>query len=138
LYYFIAPEVAGGWGEGTEADTSVHPPLVRKLHYHFDDWLGDDLLETFPCFIVTDKLRKDIIDSGLTGVEFDNVLISRSDEFELPGCVVEFPKFHWMKVEKSDRLVDFRISEDGRLMVSEVALAALKRHSMSYADVDPA
>ena len=57
MYYFIEPEVAGGWGGNTIADTSVHPPKISKLHYQFDGWLGDDLLESFPCFIVSESLK---------------------------------------------------------------------------------
>ncbi|MFZ5635875.1 MAG: hypothetical protein ACOY82_04745 [Pseudomonadota bacterium] len=137
MYYFVEPEVAGGWGDGTLADTSVHPPVVNKLHYHFDDWLGDDLLETFPCFIVSEKLKDDIVGSGLTGFEIDDVLVTMSDDFELPAGVSIFPNFYWLKAKKTDQAVDFKISADNRLMVSSGALAVMKRHSLSHADIDP-
>ena len=54
--YILEPEVAGGWGEGTIANTSPHPPVVETLEYMFDGWGGDDLLATFPCFIVSEAL----------------------------------------------------------------------------------
>jgi hypothetical protein len=52
-YFQIAPEVAGGWGRNTVMDRSIHPPHVTKLHFEFDGWLGDVLLESFPCYIIT-------------------------------------------------------------------------------------
>ena len=35
-YVYVEPEVAGGLGQGTEMDTSVHPPVVRKLQYELE------------------------------------------------------------------------------------------------------
>ena len=51
-YVYIEPEVAGGLGDHTVMDRSVHPPIVSKLHYQMEGWLGDALLESFPVFIV--------------------------------------------------------------------------------------
>lgn len=47
MYKLIEPEVAGSLGKETELDSSVFPPHVKKLHYEFDGWLGDDILESF-------------------------------------------------------------------------------------------
>jgi hypothetical protein len=32
----------------------VHPPIVSRLHLVFDTWEGDDLVERFPTFLVTE------------------------------------------------------------------------------------
>lgn len=54
-FYVLEPEVAGGWGgDGTVVDREFHPPIVSRLVYEFDGWLGDDLVTTFPpVYIVT-------------------------------------------------------------------------------------
>ncbi|HKB91644.1 MAG TPA: hypothetical protein VKC60_14085 [Opitutaceae bacterium] len=57
-YYYIEPEVAGSLGENTVIHREVHPPRVSKLHYRFDGWLGDVLLESFPSFIVAEDVEK--------------------------------------------------------------------------------
>lgn len=44
-----------------------HPPIVTHLHYEFEGWSGDDLLTTFPEFIVTENLARALERSGLTG-----------------------------------------------------------------------
>lgn len=49
----IEPEVAGSLGKEKKLDNSVFPPHIKKLHYEFDGRLGDDILESFPCYIVT-------------------------------------------------------------------------------------
>ncbi len=50
-YYQLEPEVAGGFGEQSVIDRSSGKMVVRKLHYEFDGWLGDVLLESYLCFI---------------------------------------------------------------------------------------
>ena len=75
-YFCIEPEVAGGLGQNVEMDRSVHPPVVDKLHYEFDGWLGDELLETFPCFIVTEGAMKRLQLIHATGIKFDQAEVT--------------------------------------------------------------
>lgn len=138
LYHYVEPEVAGAWGNETIADTSVHPPVVHKLHYEISGWLGDDLLETFPCFIVSERLREDLIKSGLAGFDFDHVLISKSDELAADTTFEEMPNFHWMKVHGANEGADFKISADHRLMVSDRALTVLRRNKIANAEISSA
>ena len=65
MYKYIEPEVAGGLGNETIIDKNYHPPIVKKLHYEFNGWLGDDILESFPCFIVSERLKNEIIKKNL-------------------------------------------------------------------------
>ena len=44
-YHIVEPEVAGGVGPHTVMDRRAHPPVVTKLHYEFEVWLGDELLK---------------------------------------------------------------------------------------------
>ena len=80
-YKYIEPEVAGGFGTETVLNANVHPPVVERLHYEFQGWLGDDLLESFPCFIVTEQLANEISFQKLTGIFFDDVKITTSELF---------------------------------------------------------
>jgi hypothetical protein len=101
-FFVLEPEVAGGLGETTILDNTTHPPLVATLEYAFDTWLGDDLLEAFPCYIVTERLRNALDNSGFTGFGFDDVTITASDFFQetvaYPYTSSTLPKFYWLKV----------------------------------------
>lgn len=132
-YYVVAPEVAGGLGANTVLDRSTHPPLVSRLHYEFDGWLGDELLETFPCFIVSERIRDLILRSGFTGAEFAPVEMSTSSTFgELcPNRVI--PAFVWLKLTGAPGIDDFGLSENHRLVVSKRVLLAL---DLKHCDVD--
>ena len=137
MHYFVEPEVAGGWGMNTKADTSRHPPQVSTLHYQFDGWQGDDLLESFPCFIVSESLKNELISSGITGFEIDNVEISKSEEFLASTSVGNLPQFFWLKVVGDKTSADVSISSDYRLLVSERALNVLRKFNISHADITP-
>src|SRR4051794_7322126 len=92
-FFFIEPEVAGGLGDHSIVDRSSHPPKVTRLHYEFDGWPDDGLLEAFPCFIVTDDAKHKIEAAQLTGVRFDRVETSVSDEYVERHPNRELPRF---------------------------------------------
>ena len=72
-YHYVEPEVAGELSPGTAMNTTVHPPVVSRLEYRFTDWLGDSIVESFPCYLVTDELGEQIQQSGLGGAALDDV-----------------------------------------------------------------
>jgi hypothetical protein len=121
-YHSVEPEVAGGLGPRTVMDRRSHPPIVKRLHYVMDGWLGDELLESFPVFVVTESLRDNLNRSGLTGVLTEDVEVTLSDEFQelYPNRTV--PSFVWLKITGCPGVHDFGIAEDHRLVVSHRAL----------------
>lgn len=136
MYYYIEPEVAGGWGAKTVADTSVHPPQVSKLHYEFAGWLGDDLIESFPCFIVTDVLKNALEHSDLSGFFFEDVLVTKADSFDELQPNIDLPKFYWFKVTGVVGVNDFGIASDYRLVVSERALLTIQVCTLKHASIE--
>src|SRR6266404_234454 len=122
-YYRIEPEVAGGWGKNTLfTRTPGKPTVVHKLHYQFDGWLGDEILTSTPCFIVSERLSQEIERAQLTGVRFGDVEVTTSDQFKelYPGR--QLPRFVWLRVTGSAGHDDFGIAPSLRLVVSERAL----------------
>jgi hypothetical protein len=134
-YFVIEPEVAGGLGPNTTMERSVHPPLVSRLHYQFDGWLGDAVLESFPCFIVTEEVRRTLKRLGATGFEFGEVEITKSEQFHelLPDC--QLPQFFWLRISGRPGHEDVGITADARLVVSERVFRALSDVGISHARV---
>lgn len=126
-YYSLEPEVAGGLGPHSVLDPRTHPPVVSKLHYEFDGWLGDELLETFPCYIVTQRIRDMIQERGFTGAEFAPVEVTKSITFEELYPNRRLPKFVWLKVNGTPGIDDFGRGPTNKilLVVSERVLKAL-------------
>jgi hypothetical protein len=133
--YVLEPEVAGGWGISTVADTSTYPPHVSALEYRFDGWLGDELLESFTCYIVTARVAHALRLSALSGFVLRPVRITRSSEFEefKPGFV--FPDFEWLDIVGKAGLTDFGRDSNHRLVVSETARSLLKGFDIDHCQV---
>ncbi|HGH6028074.1 TPA: hypothetical protein AB5H75_004040 [Vibrio mimicus] len=133
--YLIEPEVPGGFGENTLGRFDVHPPIVEKLHLEFDGWLGDDLLERFPCFLVTERLATALSSSQLSGYNLEVAEISTSDVFEelYPECTL--PRFSWLQVSGTIGKDDFSVTNDGLLLVSERAMVLLQRYQLENSDI---
>ena len=128
-YFQVQPEVAGGFGPHTILDTSANRlahHAVQRLHYVFDGWLGDEIIGSTPCLLVTQRLADSIKRHGLTGVNFDQVEISRSTLFDEMYPDRELPSFVWMKVDGTKWAADLFFAETGRLVVSERAWELMK------------
>ena len=136
-YFYIEPEVAGGLGENTAMDRSVHPPIVSRLHYEFDGWLGEALLTSFPCFIVTEGAESKLQSIGATGIRFDKVEVTTSEEFQDFHPNRQLPKFVWLQVVGRPGRDDFGVAKNHRLVVSERALKVLEGLGISNALVTP-
>ena len=134
-FYKLEPEVAGSWGGETVADTSVHPPIVSELHYVFDGWLGDSIIESFPCFIVTETLGDAFIAAQFKGFELRDVSTECSDQYTqlFPGQPL--PKFRWLYVTGVASVDDFGISDQNILVVSSQAMAIIREHKCAHCDI---
>lgn len=134
-YFSIEPEVAGELGDQSAVrhiDGRLH---VDRLHYEFHGWLGDCLVESTPCFIVTEDAADALLRASLTGIRFDEVEISRSSTFDelQPGC--DLPAFSWLVVSGRAGRDDFGMDPGLILVVSEHALEILEQIGLRYAAV---
>jgi hypothetical protein len=137
VFYKIEPEVAGGWGANTKFTRTVGRPTdVQYLHYQFDDWLGDDILESCMCFIVTDQLSQNLQKGKLTGFTMRDVEISKSEEFDFTFPKILLPSFRWLYVNGLAGIDDFGIGGDGKLVVSDRALNMLREMNLNHCEVD--
>lgn len=136
-YYNLNPEVAGGIGDRSIVNWATHPPVVQKLHYEFDGWLGGSIITSFPCFAVTAETKKAIEAGRLTGATFDDMLVSKSDLFNELHPDRALPQFFWLKVSGVALVDDFAISESNDLIVSHRALTIFETLGLSDSEVLP-
>jgi hypothetical protein len=133
-YYVVEPEVAGGFGKNTVfTRTPGIPTVVQKLHYQFDGWLGDELLESTPCYIVSERLAREIAQAQLKGTSFAEVEVTTSEQFNELYPNRKLPKFVWLKVEGQPGQDDFGIAPSLQLVVSERAMELLEQVGFSHA-----
>ncbi|MCW1916975.1 hypothetical protein OJ996_25525 [Luteolibacter sp. GHJ8] len=131
-YFELRPEVPGELGPDTIMDTSVHPPKVSNFHFIFDGWLGDHLVECFPCFLVARSLGGSFEEAGLTGFVLDEVAIERDEQLDEFEPALKIPEFLWLKISGEIDRDDFFITEKHYLGVSKRALDIIRRTSPSF------
>ncbi|PBB32745.1 hypothetical protein [Mesorhizobium sp. WSM3882] len=136
-YFKIRPHVAGGIGKGTVLDSSVHPPMVTKLHYKVEAWFGDVIVATFPCFLVTEETQRALQKMGFSGATFADAEVTTSEEFQEDQPGLELPHFVWLKVNGKAGQDDFGIAVPFRLVISERVLDLLESLGIFVAIVEP-
>lgn len=151
----LEPEVAGGWGPGTHyanldeirAGRATVPEL-RNFEYLFDGWLGDELLTTHPCFIITEGLAASLQRADVSGVRLEPVKVSKSDDFfQLHPDDLALPSFVRLVPEGKVVLAglkvltwsgeDICLSQNAELVGTQRFLDVLRAHSVRNCEVIP-
>lgn len=136
-FVVLDPEVSGELGDQSILDTSTHPPVVERFHLDVTNWLGDDLVECFPCYAVTPRLETALGEAGLSGFQFAKMTTTaNSDQGELnPDTTV--PELRRLIVGGLSGRDDLGMDTDHRLVISARALAVFKRFSLQHCDMEP-
>lgn len=136
-YFIIEPEVPGNIGPRTIMERSSQPPSVESLHFVFEGWLGDQLVESFPCWLISKPLVQLFKDSQITGWTIEDADIEFSRQFYEVGNREALPEFKWLLVNGRPNIDDLCISTDYRLQVSEKALSVILTTNPQMMDVFP-
>lgn len=134
-YKKILPEIVVGLGDKTEFDKNQN---IIKLHLEIENWLGDDLLWSFPETIVTERLKKDLENNIFTGFLFEDFLVTKDiyfdDNYHLK---IPLPKFYWMKINGIEEKNDFYMKAN-ELFISEKSLTYINdNYSLNNAEIEP-
>ncbi|MEY9418059.1 hypothetical protein ABIF69_004501 [Bradyrhizobium japonicum] len=145
----LSPEVAGQLGSRTIMRPCADPnavPEVERLEYVFDGWLGDDLIESFPCFIATERLASALAGEKLTGLRLEEAQVGKSEQFRELYPRRKLPPFKWLLPLGQVRLVksafrqwsgeDLCLAQRAELVVSERALAVLRKFQIDNCDIE--
>jgi hypothetical protein len=136
-FFRLEPEVPGGFGERSVLDTSVHPPTVHRLHFEFMGWDGDDLVESFPCFLVSERLGRAMTDERLAEFELADVEVTVDEQFQefFPQSAMSLPTWSWLKPRGEPWASDLWINGRADLYVSAAALNVIRRFSLAHCEM---
>jgi len=115
----------------------VWPPLVLKFDFEFDTWEGDEIVEGFPVYLVTEKLGKALMSAGVTGFELQRGRIGTSLNWKALYSHVKLPPFKWLKIV-GDAKSDMYMTSDYLLAVSQKAfdiIMATKPTILEYQEI---
>ncbi|GIP63055.1 hypothetical protein J32TS6_16100 [Virgibacillus pantothenticus] len=150
--YFLEPEVAGGHGEktvyGTKKDIEMEgiSGKVKFLHYEIEGWLGDDLLEATPAFIISGRVENELRKSKFKDYKVEECLVTTSNEFKELYQNKKIPSFcRFIPLGTIEVIEDnftkwsghhFCLSSKGELVVTKEALDFLQKFSMENCDIE--
>jgi hypothetical protein len=97
--------------------------------------LGDALLESFPCFIVTAAIAAALQKGKLNGFRLAPVDISKSETFQELYGDKDLPSFKWLQVDGVAGNQDFGLSKNHTLVVSETALETLRQFGIQNCEI---
>ena len=113
-------------------------PTVRRLHFVFADWLGDDLMTSHPVYLVTVPLATALEQSDLTGFSLsDDFEVSVDHVWQQLNAERVPPPVLWLQVEGAAGEADLGLAPDRGLVASERALHVLQLHRVELCDVTP-
>lgn len=138
-YAIIQPEVIVGLGDDTIFKESI-PPLVtlEELHINLEDWLGDDLMECYPAYIITSRLKEGLENQEFTGFTITQLKLTTSEYFENNFQLdVDLPQMYWMKINGRPGESDI-VLNDKKLLIDQPFLDFLQnKYNCKYMDINP-
>ena len=136
MAYALEPFVAGQLGEGTRLDLSTRPPTVEAVEYLLDAPTDEDLIESFPVYLVSEGLATMMTDARLEGFTLEEARVARSREYvEIYGDDGH-KSYRWLRL-RPDANVDCWIDDEYRLCVSDRMMAVLAEGVLDECDVIP-
>lgn len=96
-FFKVRPEVPGSIGERSRVtyENGVIKE-IHDLHFEFDGWLGDELVTSYPLYLMTEELANQLLETDLTGYIIKDAEISQSDIFDELQPDTILPNFKWL------------------------------------------
>lgn len=119
-------------------DLNADPPRPATPHFVAMDWLGDPLVQTSPCFFVTESLAIDLEGERATGFTINDIELEIDEQFAEfePETVGALPKFVELR-PGLDRSSDvFLTAPLGDLVVSERVFELLLKHGLAFCGIE--
>jgi hypothetical protein len=140
MYKVIQPEVIVGLGIDTEFVEKIAPfKRVKQLHLQIEDWLGDDLMECHPCYIITENLKNALQKTNFSGFSVEQLKMTKSEYFSDNHHIEKtLPLFYWLKINGHVDADDIYVGEGGALYCAEPFIDYLKQNfTLNYLEISP-
>jgi len=134
--YRLEPQVAGELGPDTDLDTSTHPPKVKRLEFVLDQPESDELVTSFPVFLVSAQLGSRIKKARLDGFKLAKASVGPSDNYRELYGKAKHRDYRWLQVTGSAGRSDFWLDESFNLCVSDRAMTILEAAVLSDCHIE--
>ncbi|MDA0167586.1 hypothetical protein OJ998_00690 [Solirubrobacter taibaiensis] len=135
--YVLQPLVGGELGQDVEFDHATHPPVIDRVQYVLDYPTSEDLMESFPAFIVSEALAERFVAAGLRGFTLAEAEVLPGDNYLALYGDVPHKTYRWLQIAPRMPDADVWLGDDLQLCVSDRAMAVLETADLAGCDVDP-
>lgn len=134
--YRLDPQVAGELGPDTDLDTSTHPPKVKRLEYVLDQPETDELITSFPVFLVSEQLGGRIKKAHLDGFKLAKARVRPGDNYRELYGKARHRDYRWLQITGTARRSDFWLDESFNLCVSDRAMKILEVSVLTDCEIE--
>ena len=136
MHFRLDPQVAGELGEGTRLDGHSHPPTVDKVDYVLDGPDTDDLVQSFPVFLVTIRLGRVLLAADLTGFSLAEASVRPGDGYTDAFGEAPHRRFSWLQVRGVASQDDCWLDSTHLLCVSARMMDRLQGANLSNCTIE--
>jgi hypothetical protein len=130
----LEPLVAGELGDATILDTSTHPPIPIRVQYVLDEPSDEDIIESFPVYLVSNALGAALEAAELSGFRLADAETLPSDNYKDLWPDVPHKAYRWLQV-LGPPTADCWIGDDLMLVVSDRMYAVIAEHDVAQLKV---
>lgn len=134
--FVLEPHVAGELGIGTRLDPTVHPPQIDAVEYVLDSPSADDLIESFPVFLVSEELGTRLEAAKLHGFALADADVVASPEYRAAYGAAPHKPYRWLRIQPT-AAADCWTDRTGRLCVSDRMMRVLQQADLSNCEIEP-
>jgi len=136
MKYMSLEAMVPGWiGEQSVSEIVDNREIFQKVHYVFDDYPSDCIVERCGVYLVTQELRKALEDIETSGCEFDDATVTESDAYAEHTSHLtnnSLPRFYWLKIIGKAGKDDIGRAEPGlSIVVSERVFNELRKFGLN-------
>ncbi len=135
--FVVQPLVGGELGLDVEYDRSTHPPGINRVQYVLDYPTTEDLLESFPAYIVSEALAERMTAARLPGFALDDAEVRPGDNYVALYGNVPHKRYRWLRIEPHTPDTDVWLGDELQLCVSDRMMAVLEEAELSAAEIEP-
>lgn len=126
--------VAGQLGGGSRIDTSTHPPTVQAVEYVLDAPTDEDLIESFPVFLVGPEVAEMLARAGLEGFDIVEAHVVPSREYVEVYGAAPHKEYRWLRLRPSPQ-ADCWLDDEHRLCVSDRMMSTLSQGTLAECEI---
>ena len=107
---------------------------MSYVEYVLDYPNADDLIQSFPVYLVTEDMAARLLGAGLSGFEIDEVEVRPSPEYTAAYGRAPHAKYKWLRLDGAES-ADCWLDETYLLCVSQRMMEVLEAGRLSGCDI---